>query len=145
MFFPWILRSCSSPHFQTVWNEILIIFCEFVCYCRCTLQFFSFFSFYVKSIQASQCGNCGNTLSYLLDKNFVKLTFLLKKLLKSWFHDFFSLRENFSFFHTVGFDCERYPKFYVKRLQVQNTQCGNFGNFPPLQNFFVKLIYSRTL
>ena len=25
------------------------------------------------------------------------------------------------------------------------SQCGNFGNFPPLQFFFVKLIYSKTL
>ena len=30
-----------------------------------------------------QCGNYGNSLSHLFDKNFVKVTFLLKKILKS--------------------------------------------------------------
>ena len=40
-------------------------------------------------------------LSHIFDKNFVKSTFLLKKLLKSWFHEIFLVRENFSFFHTA--------------------------------------------
>ena len=31
------------------------------------------------------------------------------------------------------------------RLLHYSAQCGNFGNFPPLQKFFVKLIYSITL
>ena len=29
--------------------------------------------------------------------------------------------------------------------QVNPAQCGNFRNFPPLQNCFVKLIYGTTL
>ena len=49
----------------------------------------------------TQCGNCKNTLSPYFRKNFVKVTFLLKKLLTIWF-DFdrivFSMRENFTFF-----------------------------------------------
>ena len=42
------------------------------------------------------------SLSHFFGKNFVKVTFLLRKLLKSWFHEFsYSVKENFSFFHTV--------------------------------------------
>ena len=34
------------------------------------------------------CGNMyGNLLSRIFDKNFVKTTFLLKKLIKNWFHE----------------------------------------------------------
>ena len=47
------------------------------------------------------CGNYGNSLSHFFDKNFVKATFLLNKLLKRWFDEFFLVRENFPFFHTV--------------------------------------------
>ena len=32
------------------------------------------------------CGTYGNLLSRLFEKNFVKVTFSLKKLLKNWFH-----------------------------------------------------------
>ena len=31
----------------------------------------------------THCGNCGNLLSHFFDKNFVKVPFLLKKILKS--------------------------------------------------------------
>ena len=40
-------------------------------------------------IVIAQCGNYGNLLSHFLAKNFVKITFLLKKILKSWFDEFF--------------------------------------------------------
>ena len=36
-----------------------------------------------------QFGDYGNVLSHFFDKNFVKLTFLLKKILKSRFDEFF--------------------------------------------------------
>ena len=49
----------------------------------------------------SQCGNYGNLLSHFFDKNFVKATFLLKKILKSWLDDFFGVTVNFLLFHTV--------------------------------------------
>ena len=39
--------------------------------------------------QVKKCGNYGNSLSHFFDKNFVKVTFLLKKMLKSWFDEIF--------------------------------------------------------
>ena len=46
----------------------------------------------------AQCGNFANFLSYIFDKNFVKAPFLLKKLLKSWFHEIFFQWETISRF-----------------------------------------------
>ena len=40
-------------------------------------------------IYDTQCGNYRNLLSHFFGKNFVKPTFLLKKLLKSWFDEIF--------------------------------------------------------
>ena len=37
----------------------------------------------------SKCGNYGNLLSHIFDENFVKPTFFLKELLKSWFPEIF--------------------------------------------------------
>ena len=49
-----------------------------------------------------ECENCCNLVSHIFDKNFVKITFLLNKLLNTWFDEiFFSVKVNFSFFHTV--------------------------------------------
>ena len=42
-----------------------------------------------------------NSRNFLLDKNFVKATFSLKKLLNSRFHEIFLWWENFCFFQTV--------------------------------------------
>ena len=50
----------------------------------------------------SQCGNYENLLSPFFDKNFVKGTPSLEKLLKSWFHEIFFVRVYFPFFHTVA-------------------------------------------
>ena len=51
----------------------------------------------------AQCGNLWNLLSHIFCKNFVKITDLLKKLLKEliW-RIFFPMIVNFSFFHTVS-------------------------------------------
>ena len=38
----------------------------------------------------TQCENYGNLPSHLFDKNFVKVTLLLKKILKTWFDENFS-------------------------------------------------------
>ena len=38
----------------------------------------------------SQCGNYRNLLSHFFGKNFLKLTFLLKKSPKSWFNKIFT-------------------------------------------------------
>ena len=40
-----------------------------------------------KSTVQSHCGNYGNLLSLFFDKNFVKVTILLTKLLNSWFDE----------------------------------------------------------
>ena len=37
----------------------------------------------------AKCGNCGNLLGHFFEKNFVKVTFLLKKILQSWFDEIF--------------------------------------------------------
>ena len=57
-------------------------------------------NFFQKSVRA-QCGNCGNSLSHFSDKNFVKVTFLVKKLLKSWFHEIFFRWERISVISTL--------------------------------------------
>ena len=72
----------------------------------------------------------------------------------------FLVRLNFSFFHTVH--CRQKQEIYkkireinslvtnihvtfTKFYQVSVTQCGNFGNIPPLEKIFVKSIYSISL
>ena len=55
------------------------------------------------------------------DKNFVKVKLFTKsKLLKSWFHEIFLMRVNFSFFHTVIFTCilHSVPKIYPLALSI---------------------------
>ena len=44
----------------------------------------------------SQCGNYGNSLSRIFRKNFVKVTVLLNRLLKSWFDEIFLWWERIS-------------------------------------------------
>ena len=75
------------------------------------------------NVRASQCGNYENSLSRIFDKNFVKSTVLLKKLLKSWFHEiFFSVREHVSFFHTV----DTVLKFTVTHLWQKFREFNGF-------------------
>ena len=50
----------------------------------------------------------------------------------SWFHEIFFLWMSGE---KRTEDCD----------ESSDSQCGNFGNFPTLQKFFVKLIYSITL
>ena len=47
----------------------------------------------------AQCGNCCNLVSHIFGKNFVKVTFLLKKLLKSFNEIFFGETKFFVFPH----------------------------------------------
>ena len=66
----------------------------------------------------SQCGNSTNSLSHIFSKNLVKITFLLKKSLKSWFHEIFFIEWEFLIFYTVR-ACVSYLKFiFVGRLYV---------------------------
>ena len=55
----------------------------------------------------SQCGN------HFFDKNFVKVTVLLKKLLELILRNIFPVRENFSFFHTEMFANNMYVCSYI--------------------------------
>ena len=50
---------------------------------------------------AQWCGNFGNLLSRIFSKNFVKATFLLKKLLNSWFDEIFFRWEQICHFTTL--------------------------------------------
>ena len=53
------------------------------------------------SISILWCGNYGNSLSGIFGKNFVKVTVLLNKLLKSWFDEIFFRWERISRFSTL--------------------------------------------
>ena len=45
-----------------------------------------------------------------------------------------------------NFSTEKNAVKKIQKTTKQSTsQCGNFGNFPPLQKFFVNLIYIITL
>ena len=57
--------------------------------------------FSTRTLCTAQCENYGNSLSRIFDKNFVKATFLLKELVKSWFHKIFFRWERFSRFSTL--------------------------------------------
>ena len=50
---------------------------------------FVFTENFVQSVSITQCGNYEILLSRFFDKNFVKVTFLLKKVLNSWFDEIF--------------------------------------------------------
>ena len=69
---------------------------------------FSFFHSY-----SSQCGNCRNSLSHFFRKNFVKAMVLLKKLLNSWFDDFFFQWERISRFFTL---CSLHPHDFLQKF-----------------------------
>ena len=71
------------------------------------------------SLFHSQCGNYWNSRPHAFDKNFVKVTFLLNKILKSWFDEFFLVTVNFSFFHTV--------EMYISRREIGDLEIGNGG------------------
>ena len=64
------------------------------------------FSTHIRIALCAQCGNYGNLLSRFFDKNFVKVTFLLKKILKSWFDEIFFWGDS-KFFFFPHCDCER--------------------------------------
>ena len=59
------------------------------------------FWFFHTAETVSQCGNYGNSLSHIFVKNFVKVTVLLNKLLKSWFDEIIFRWERISLFSTL--------------------------------------------
>ena len=95
-------------------------------------------------VSGTQCGNCCAFVSHIFGKNFVKVMFLLKKLLELiWriFLFFFLVRLNFSLFHTVRYILSKKllkftaTVFSQKFRQINVLQgifrfsplCGNYG------------------
>ena len=81
-------------------------------------------------LRDTQCGNNINSLSYNFDKNFVKATFLLKKLLKSWFHEIFFQWERKSCFSTLY--------VHTATVFVEKREIHCHANFFPSTQFIVK-------
>ena len=73
----------------------------------------------------SHCGNYGNSLSRFYGKNFVKITFLLNKLLKNWFHEIFFRWERIFRFSTLCWS-RSHSNFYLEcdsasKMQILRT------------------------
>ena len=94
----------NSPNFHSTLSAVWSEFTKFSYHLRIISwnQFYSK-SLFTRKVVCTQCGNYGNSLSRIFGKNFVKVTDLLNKLLKGWFDEIFSVRVNYSFFHTVNF------------------------------------------
>ena len=56
---------------------------------RVARRYIDIFTEEIEVGKITQCENCGNLLSHFFDKNFVKVTFLPKKIPKSWFDEIF--------------------------------------------------------
>ena len=113
-------------------------------------------------------------LSTFFCKNFVKSTILMLNYYVHvrCFHDFFASKSKFRVFHTAALNEKIFRQLnhlvllisttlqkrcfhemFAKKCEwipncvhrAHSSQCGNVGNLPPLQNSFVKSIYSTTL
>ena len=116
----------SLPHFAERESRFdrfcLLKIISWICFfLRCISRFHEIFSSILvysttyTTKQVLQCGNFGNSLSHIFDKNFMKTTFLLRKLLKRWFDEIFFRFEWIFHFITL-------------------SQSGNYGNL--LSGFF---------
>ena len=74
------------------------------------------------SVSEILIGLRGNSLWRIFGKNFVKVTVSLNNLLKSWFHENFWSRVNFSFFHTVSFLFRKYRKYIHFGHEIRQMQ-----------------------
>ena len=69
-----------------------------------------------QSIVCTQYENCCNLVSHIFRKNLVKVTFLLKKLLNSWFDEMFVFRwEQISVISTVCTTLWRARRWFFKQ------------------------------
>ena len=86
-------------------------FCKMLIWCKIlAVKFHNFHS--------TEYGKCGNLLSRNFGKNFVKVTLLLKKLLKSWFDEiFFGETKFFVFPHFFGKNFVKATVFLNKPLK----------------------------
>ena len=73
-------------------------------------------------ILLTQCGNYRNLLSHFFDKNFVKLTILLKKLLKSWFHEIFFNKSEFLVFSHCDYDFTEKSTFFPSNQRFKTDE-----------------------
>ena len=92
----------------------------------------------------TQCGNCGNSLSRFFSKNFVKVTFLLKKLLEL-FDEIFCETKSYIFplcavgeFTLTIFRWRFHEKSVVRvhflfLHNIGSSQCGNLWIIPPVK------------
>ena len=94
----------------------------------------------------AQCGICRNSLSHFFDKNFVKVTFLLKNILKSWFDEIFLGDSKFFIFphcgaimHIIGVSTQKIQIFtwtlliysvqnWTSIFQFTGKQMGNLAS-----------------
>ena len=75
--------------YDTYFSHIRVSFTFTIYYHMTTITILYLLSNYI-AVFYSQCGNYGNSLSHFLDKNFVKVTFLVKQrvdLTKTFFGD----------------------------------------------------------
>ena len=111
------------------------------------------------ALHIAQCGNYGNLLSHFFDKNFVKLTFLLKKIpqcgkvlkkaitLKNFHENHDRVRFMLLFHTTLVFSL---LKTLLSRNFCQRSVTVNFRNLQNMcsndfYDFFVKLIFATPL
>ena len=80
----YFLTECTNFIWNAdfTWNQFLGF--DFTKYLSSETTFLVF-----PSCSITQCGNCCNLISHISCKNFMKATFLLKILLKSWFDEMF--------------------------------------------------------
>ena len=93
-FDPLQIRFTHTTHFGKV--MYIRVFAQL------TITYYNTIQFHVKNSanwRVTQCGNYGNLLSRIFSKDFVKVTVLLKKLLKSWFDEIFFGEGEVSFSH----------------------------------------------
>ena len=108
----WILQLDLQFHLPLIWQktrqiEYRNLICIWFDGKLIKLNTETWFAFDLREkwikITLTHCGNYGNFLSRIFGKNFVKLTFLLNKLVAKgliW-RNIYLVRENFTFFHTV--------------------------------------------
>ena len=82
-------------------------------------------------------------LSHFFGKNFVKVTVLLKKLLDSWFDEFFfPVRENFSFFYSVDWNITL-TSYFCQKFREKNHHDIHMECELLSQNDFLFLLFGQ--
>ena len=102
-----VLHMCLCTYY--VWS-VYILFRKYYC-----------FEIHEISGAPTQCENYRNFLTRFFDKNIVKVMFLLKSLPKRLYQRIeFSVRVNFSNFHTVAKEGKQFCKFFFSKPFCEN-------------------------